>query len=343
MGRVRKVLKRLIPLLIVLIVGVLATSVAYVHAVRTKRTQYSDDCVTMLERELPRHLVRVERVKAEPFFTEKRTGGDAAAFWNTASEDLDVPHSLQREVMNDWERPSESLRRSLGELDASWIHELRQFGFWSVGSSKLRTSLVSFWARVALLKAYWAGDVVAASADARHVAWLLMTTESLPAFMEGLSILRFERKLHEAALSFEVLDDASATAWFALAAIDTAYSSRALAGIPSVIECTSKSQGLTDASLQHWLRGEPAPTIESTAGCRFDEARRGADEWFRAKRARTAPSTPVTPVELTSIERIGSVFVRHLAPDLGWRLYADLGGPPLCNAGLMKHLDRQTR
>ncbi len=156
---------------------------------------------------------------ADPWFREPRTQGDAGPLLNAwmpwgiqpvpKGSPLSIPAYLPQSFLNfeGWL----SSRADLSSLDFGWMGQLHAYDRWDILRNRptpLREPFdltyepmphlghLILWTRLRLLQGLRAGQPLAAARDARHLAWLVYSTDTLDGAMIAAMLLDSERAAH---------------------------------------------------------------------------------------------------------------------------------------------------
>lgn len=164
-------------------------------------------------------------MRAEPFFTRAREGGDAGEQlheilrWKGGPLD-DVPPTDEQLTLDDEladkvspfeldDKTALPTAEELAALDFGWMKDLERYAYWELsthphfaGGGPIDgvampipdfTALLS-WSKLRLIDGWRRGELAAARDEVRHLAWLAVTTETLIGGMFGVALLGVEDK-----------------------------------------------------------------------------------------------------------------------------------------------------
>lgn len=173
----------------------------------------------------PRVQADLTAMKADPFFTRPREGGDAGERlqkllrWKGAGmedapppeHELTFPPELAAKVtpfeLDD--EPSLPTAEELAALDFTWLRDLEGYAYWELTTHPhfegggpvdgVKMPMPDFMtlltgAKLRLLDGWRRGDLASARAEVRHVAWLMATTETVLGGMCAAAMLGIEEK-----------------------------------------------------------------------------------------------------------------------------------------------------
>ncbi|HEY3445394.1 MAG TPA: hypothetical protein VGK67_03475 [Myxococcales bacterium] len=189
--------------------------------VRRDMLREADRKAKQARSEVQEYLRVRARLAANPFFSQKRAGGDAGPFLNDKIAWYGV--SKKKVELRLEQKVFESLRKLDGhwaekgrgedrpDADTSWMARLHEYAYWDVkpAEGKYRLfdvpsanySAMPQWAKIRLMQGLDGGDLRSAAADVRQLAWLLHSTQEVGGLGRAREILEQERMAFETAVA----------------------------------------------------------------------------------------------------------------------------------------------
>lgn len=369
-----------------------AAGLAYVSRAEELIGAAQLECRAALTEEMPGHRARVARLGALPFFVSARPGGDAGPFLNSAlpwpptqqdlpqiklalrsgvapqpATRLQLPFELKSRLRKEQFELTPETMAEVSQLDVTWLADLSDFARWDIVFPATTADLDFFrddpefgllhhWARVALLQGLARGDARPSAGQVRHLAWLLLTSQSFEGAFSGFALLKLEAEARAVAvrrglpvegwepLDTKVKEEAAAVIWFAFLAQDEDFSTgalanEALADVPPVLACTAAGQWYLDRSMRRWLEGREFDSMNGP-GCNRAYPEDRARPLAKSVRRRIGLRSLGGGAQPGAFEQFGGWAVSWFAPARAWKIYSRLETGLCSRAGITHHLER---